>query len=111
MTSRAGRVQGGDFKWTFDNTKDDADHEVNTALKAAVTNYKSSLVAIQGPEGFAGSTSAITDITISNPSGRADIYDLSGRHMGRDFTALPSGLYIVRTSEGVVKMREVRGRY
>lgn len=106
VTSRAGRVQGGDFKWTFDNTKDDADHEVNTALKEAVTNYKSSLVAIQGPEGFAGSTSAITDITISNPSGRADIYDLSGRHMGRDFTALPAGLYIVRTSEGVVKMRK-----
>ena len=36
----AGRVQGGDFKWTFDNSKDDASSDVNQALKDALVAYK-----------------------------------------------------------------------
>ncbi len=49
----AGRMQQGDFKWTFDNAVDDASSDVNTPLKNAITNYKSLLVAIQG-EGTVG---------------------------------------------------------
>ncbi len=44
----AGRMQQGDFTWTFNNSVDDSSSDVNTALKTAITNYKSSLVAIQG---------------------------------------------------------------
>ena len=36
----AGRVQGGDFKWSFENSKDDAASEVNQALKDALVAYK-----------------------------------------------------------------------
>jgi hypothetical protein len=36
----AGRVQGGNFKWSFDNSKDDAASEVNQALKDALVAYK-----------------------------------------------------------------------
>ena len=36
----AGRVQGGDFKWTFDNSVDDAAYEVNQKLKDAIVAYK-----------------------------------------------------------------------
>ena len=36
----AGRVQGGDFRWTFDNSTDDASSSVNQALKDALTAYK-----------------------------------------------------------------------
>ena len=36
----AGRVQGGDFKWSFDNSKDDAESAVNQALKDALVAYK-----------------------------------------------------------------------
>ena len=36
----AGRVQGGDFKWSFDNSKDDGASEVNQALKDALVAYK-----------------------------------------------------------------------
>ena len=36
----AGRVQGGDFKWTFDNSVDDASSDVNQALKDALVAYK-----------------------------------------------------------------------
>ena len=38
----AGRVQGGDFKWTFDNSVDDAASEVNQKLKDALMAYKGS---------------------------------------------------------------------
>ncbi len=44
----AGRVQHGDFQWSFDNSVDDASYDVNTALKTAVTNYKGSLVKVFG---------------------------------------------------------------
>jgi pectate lyase len=48
VTSYAGRMYGGDFKWTFDNSVDDTSHDINEALKAAITNYTSKLVKIQG---------------------------------------------------------------
>ena len=43
----AGRVQGGDFKWSFTD-KDNSDYNVNSALKSALKNYKSSLVSVGG---------------------------------------------------------------
>ena len=46
----AGRVNGGDLKWTFDNATDDASYAVNTALKTAISGYKTSLVSVQGEE-------------------------------------------------------------
>jgi len=42
----AGRMNGGDFRWTFDDAKDDADYAVNTALMSALKNYRSPVVAI-----------------------------------------------------------------
>lgn len=44
----AGRMFGGDFKWTFNNAVDDASYDVNPALKAALIGYKTKLVAVQG---------------------------------------------------------------
>ncbi|VBB48433.1 Candidate pectin or pectate lyase (fragment) [uncultured Paludibacter sp.] len=44
----AGRVTGGDLKWTFDNSVDDASYAVNSGLKSALTNYKTTLVSVQG---------------------------------------------------------------
>ncbi len=48
----AGRLQHGDFQWTFDNAKDDADYNVNTALKTAVNEYESSALGIIGDADF-----------------------------------------------------------
>ncbi|MDE7134998.1 MAG: pectate lyase, partial [Muribaculaceae bacterium] len=48
VTANAGRMNGGDFKWKFDNSVDDADHDVNQPLKSAILSYKSSLKAVQG---------------------------------------------------------------
>ena len=40
----AGRVDGGDYKYTFDNSVDDASYDVNTKLKSELKSYKTSLV-------------------------------------------------------------------
>ena len=46
VTAKAGRVDGGDLKWTFDNSVDDESYAVNDGLKAALVNYKPTVVAI-----------------------------------------------------------------
>ncbi|PJJ09012.1 putative secreted protein (Por secretion system target) [Flavobacterium sp. 1] len=51
----AGRVSGGDLKWTFDNAVDDASSLVITAFKSALTNYNTTLVSVQGETTPAGS--------------------------------------------------------
>jgi len=50
----AGRMHGGDFKWTFNNAVDDTSYDVNPALKAALTSYKTALVAVQGEDTHVG---------------------------------------------------------
>jgi len=50
----AGRCDGGDLHWTFDNSVDDTSHEINNELKAAITSYQSSLLSIQGETGGSG---------------------------------------------------------
>ncbi len=50
VTKYAGRMNGGDFDWTFQES-DDANYSVDTALKAKVVNYKSSVFAIGGYKG------------------------------------------------------------
>ncbi|MGN0319464.1 MAG: polysaccharide lyase family 1 protein, partial [Lachnospira sp.] len=52
VTANAGRMNGGDFKWTFDNSVDDESYALDTALKAALNSYKTTLVSVGG-----GSTS------------------------------------------------------
>ena len=56
----AGRVQGGDFKWTFDNSVDDASSDVNQPLKDALVAYKgwngAALSSISVPASSSSST-------------------------------------------------------
>ncbi|WNH08120.1 T9SS type A sorting domain-containing protein [Thalassobellus suaedae] len=44
----SGRLNGGDFNWSFNNSEDDTSYAVNAPLKAALSNYMTSLVYIQG---------------------------------------------------------------
>ena len=48
VTKYAGRVNGGDFKWTFDNSVDDASYAVNQPLKDALVAYRGAVKSIQG---------------------------------------------------------------
>ena len=53
----AGRMQHGDLQWTFNNAVDDKSYDVNSALKAAVTGYQTSLVGLftdSGDQGTGG---------------------------------------------------------
>jgi len=68
----AGRMQHGDFSWTFDNTGEDANYAVIPALKTAITNYTSSFL------GYDWSKAAgLTKITSGTDKGQ--LYDLQGR--------------------------------
>ena len=44
----AGRVQGGDFKWDFNDATEDGNYAVIPELKEAITNYESSLLEVRG---------------------------------------------------------------
>lgn len=44
----SGRMDGGDIKWTFNNSVDDTNHDINTGLKSAISSYVTSVVSIQG---------------------------------------------------------------
>lgn len=122
----AGRVQGGDFKWTFDNSKDDEASEVNQALKDALVAYKgwsgavipgsgatanpdSSTTVIPGRRGVAGNVSAIRynanaarlEIGVPGPF-RVDILRMDGTKMFTsrsrviDLSGLRPGVYLAR---------------
>ena len=44
----AGRLNGGDFKWEFDDSKDDKSDDINQELKNALENYESDLISVGG---------------------------------------------------------------
>ncbi|MDE7100470.1 MAG: hypothetical protein K2O05_01290, partial [Anaeroplasmataceae bacterium] len=48
VTTYAGRINGGDLKWTFDNATQDRNYDIIPELSNAVLNYKSSLVRVLG---------------------------------------------------------------
>ncbi len=50
----SGRMNHGDFSWTFNNATDDTDYGVNTKLKKALNEYKTSLVGIFGDDNASG---------------------------------------------------------
>lgn len=84
----AGRVDGGDFKWTFNNEVDDESHEVNDELKNAILSYKSKLVGYQQ-----SGTTAIRPTTISTDN-TPSYHDALGRKMSartKGFTIVSRG--------------------
>ena len=47
----AGRVNGGDFQWDFNDAVEDTNYDVVTELKSALVAYSTSLVSVGGYEG------------------------------------------------------------
>lgn len=83
----AGRCQKGDFSWKFDNATEDANTDVITGLKNALTDYRSSL------KGFFDKTSGVSTVTAENGSDATDSFDIFGRRIN---AADASGLIIVK---------------
>ncbi len=57
----AGRMQHGDFSWTFNNSLQDANYGVISELKAALQSYKSTLVGFFGQTISNGGAATTTD--------------------------------------------------
>lgn len=72
VIANAGRINGGDFKWTFDNTVEDKNFAVIPEFKAAIMAYESSIVKIGfGDLNNGGSSGGGSDTPIipDDPSG------------------------------------------
>ena len=85
VTTTAGRCEGGDFKWSFDNAVDDTNHEINSELKAAIVAYTSSLVAIQGEQSW---TTGIKSPSPFLPEGEGAMYNLSGQRVANGYKGI-----------------------
>ena len=125
----AGRMQGGDLKWTFDNSVDDTSSALNAGLKAAETGYKTALSCIQGEGTCTATTTALQPLVgatanpiridasshlISVADGwtmrSAELYTVAGDRVlvatgvtGLSFANLDRGIYFarIRTDRGV----------
>jgi pectate lyase len=64
----AGRTNGGDIKWTFNNSVDDAAYLVNTPLKALITNYTTKMVSVQGETATPVGSQTLTTTTNKDQS-------------------------------------------
>ncbi len=93
----AGRVNGGDFKWTFDNKTEDANYGVNYALKAAVESYTGKLKYIQGIKKTSSESAGGTD-TSGAENGGAD----SGEAQSGGTTPVSTGATVVSFAKGAV---------
>ncbi|WP_291284954.1 T9SS type A sorting domain-containing protein [Flavobacterium sp.] len=105
VTQYAGRVSGGDLKWTFDNSIDDTSSLVITALKSALTNYTGALVAVQGESNPPASTQTLTSTannnqTVSSGTAIASIvFTWGGTATDATVTGLPaSGISFVKNT-------------
>ena len=104
-TQYAGRVSGGDLKWTFDNSIDDKSSLVITALKSALTNYTGSLVAVQGegtppanPQTLTSTTNNNQTVTSGTAIG-AIVFTWGGSATDATVTGLPaSGISFVKNT-------------
>ena len=70
----AGRMQHGDFQWTFDNATQDTNDAVIPELKSALENYQSPWV------GFFTGTTGIRNVKVGS-SDSQQFYDLQGRQV------------------------------
>lgn len=106
-TQYAGRVSGGDLKWTFNNATDDTSSLVIAALKTALTNYTGTLVAVQGEGNPPAGAQTLTLTSASNnnqtvASGTAItsiVYTWGGDATDATVTGLPaSGLTFAKNT-------------
>lgn len=67
VMSKAGRVDGGDFRWSFDSASDDRDYNVNSSLKSALNSYDDSITAIGSGFKEDNSPTPVVTTTIQTP--------------------------------------------
>ena len=101
-TQYAGRTNGGDIKWTFDNTVDDAAYLVNTPLKTLVSNYTTKMVYVQGETTNVNSqtltTTSDNSQTVASGNAITDmVFTWGGSATDASVTGLPAlGITVVK---------------
>ena len=68
IKSYAGRVQGGDLKWTFNNATEDANYAVIPGLRSAIDNYSTKLISYQTTVYATNTSLNVTESTIGGSS-------------------------------------------
>lgn len=68
VMSKAGRMQGGDYHWLFENSTDDYDYDVQNDMKSTLTSYKTSLVEVG-----AFTKVSVVDVQYQNATFFADV--------------------------------------
>ncbi|MGN1319338.1 MAG: silent information regulator protein Sir2, partial [Lachnospirales bacterium] len=68
VMATAGRVNGGDFKYTFDNSTEDTNYGVISDLKTKVENYSSPIVSIGGAIDGSGIVTETTTSSSETPT-------------------------------------------
>jgi pectate lyase len=94
----AGRVEGGDLKFTFNNAVDDAAYLVNATIKTAITNYTTKMVFVQGEGSQTLTSPTNNNQTVVNGTAISPIaFTWGGAATDATVTGLPaSGLTFVK---------------
>ncbi|MEO7976688.1 T9SS type A sorting domain-containing protein [Flavobacterium sp.] len=104
VTQYAGRVSGGDLKWTFNNATDDKSYLVIAALKTALTNYTSTMVAVQGEIAAPGNQTLVATTnnnnqTVSTGAAISNIvFTWGGDATDATATGLPNGITTIKNT-------------
>ena len=94
----AGRTDGGDFQWTFDNSVDDTSYAVNTELKAALSSYKNTdLLEVLGID----KASSSTDTTGGDTSGDTTVTTTSDDVIAM-INALPDSTAVTASNRAAI---------
>lgn len=100
----AGRVSGGDLKWTFNNSVDDKSYLVIAGLKTALTNYTSAMVSVQGETAVPGNQTLVATTNNNNQtvsSGTAIsniVFTWGGDATDATVTGLPNGVVAAKNT-------------
>ncbi|WP_281309530.1 T9SS type A sorting domain-containing protein [Flavobacterium flavigenum] len=109
----AGRIEGGDLKWTFNNVIDDMSSDVNVALKTALTDYTTKMLSVQGETVVPGNqtlvvTTANNDQSVSSGNAITNIvFTWGGDATDATVTGLPNG--IIATKKTTTKTLTLSG--
>ncbi|XME01510.1 Ig-like domain-containing protein [Lachnospiraceae bacterium C1.1] len=133
IEAQAGRVNGGDLQFSFDNDTEDTNSSIIAKLKSAVSNYSSSLVSVGGIDASIVSDDSSTDDSSSSEDSEEtssenektddssevvsysrvlNASDLTVGEYSEDFTAGDNSFFTITASENnVVKVDASKKTY
>ena len=113
VMSKAGRVNGGDFKWEFNDAVDDESYAVNAELKAALVAYDDTIAAIGSGFTSGGSvtttptvTTATTTVTTQKTSSNTTVTTVSSNPITTTDAPTEGDLFCAPNAKGSGKSKD-----